>query len=310
MLLSYRSQGIPWSRESSWVRTWIPGAIFPYEWVGNYLLAPKSWFLSLLLEFMIDFLNALKVKQWSNQEIKKKNRICFWGKTCITFPKIETLKYSFGPIKLARLSRISSESCRWSRHNSDHEILYKVACFLNWTKIRPLLHLINWQILLRFISVVLLTTGNHRDNQSHHCFDIKTEYYWTWFLIIYFSLFVLVEMPLKICLRRLKLCHFQSIWIFASFASFLAQGCTRTNSIENYKLLGHTITSQVEKDIWSCFQLCKSNVKCQSINYNAEKSICELNNRTKNGNEVRFVPSDGNVYVDNPFRSKSKNIIS
>lgn len=173
-----------------------------------------------------------------------------------------------------------------------------------------MLHLINWQILLRFISVVLLTTGNHRDNQSHHCFDIKTEYYWTWFLIIYFSLFVLVEMPLKICLRRLKLCHFQSIWIFASFASFLAQGCTRTNSIENYKLLGHTITSQVEKDIWSCFQLCKSNVKCQSINYNAEKSICELNNRTKNGNEVRFVPSDGNVYVDNPFRSKSKNIIS
>lgn len=141
-------------------------------------------------------------------------------------------------------------------------------------------------------------------------------WYQNWILLnvilnnIVFSLFVLVEMPLKICLRRLKLCHFHSIWIFASFASFLAQGCTRTNSIENYKLLGHTITSQVEKDIWSCFQLCKSNVKCQSINYNAEKSICGLNNRTKNGNEVRFVPSDGNVYVDNPFRGKSKNIIS
>lgn len=125
-----------------------------------------------------------KTMEQSGNLKKKKKRICFWGKTCITIPKIETLKYSFGPIKLARLSRISSESCRWSRHNSDHEILYKVACFLNWTKIRPLLHLINWQILLRFISVVLLTTSNHRDNQSHHCFDIKTEYYWTWFLII------------------------------------------------------------------------------------------------------------------------------
>lgn len=77
-----------------------------------------------------------KTMEQSGNLKRKKKRICFWGKTCITIPKIETLKYSFGPIKLARLSRISSESCRWSRHNSDHEILYKVACFLNWTKIR------------------------------------------------------------------------------------------------------------------------------------------------------------------------------
>ncbi|PFX17042.1 Angiopoietin-4 [Stylophora pistillata] len=86
--------------------------------------------------------------------------------------------------------------------------------------------------------------------------------------------------------------------------SYLAQGCARTDSVEDYKLLRHIIKSQVENNIWSCFQTCKRNAKCQSINYNAENSICELNNRTKTGNENKFAPFQGSVYVDNPFRGR------
>ena len=70
--------------------------------------------------------------------------------------------------------------------------------------------------------------------------------------------------------------------------------------------MGHVITSQVESNIWSCFQACKGKSKCQSLNYDVKKFICELNNRTKRGKENKFLPLEGNVYVDNPFRGKPK----
>ena len=60
----------------------------------------------------IECFESKTMEQSGNLKKKKKKTFFFCGKTCITIPKIETLKCSFGPIKLARLSRISSESCR------------------------------------------------------------------------------------------------------------------------------------------------------------------------------------------------------
>lgn len=94
------------------------------------------------------------------------------------------------------------------------------------------------------------------------------------------------------------------IWILTNSVKSIAQDCSRTDSIKHYKLIGHVISSQSAPNIWSCFQVCKGRIDCQSINYEVETSICEINNRAKNGKLYRFVSKMGSVYMENPFRAR------
>lgn len=68
------------------------------------------------------------------------------------------------------------------------------------------------------------------------------------------------------------------------------------------------ISSDKENSVWSCFQACKTKRECRSLNYNLETFICEINNRTKREKPDKFVPLEGSVYVDNPFRGRQEKI--
>lgn len=97
-------------------------------------------------------------------------------------------------------------------------------------------------------------------------------------------------------------------WLFIYCTTSQAQGCRRTDSVKGYRLDGHVLTSQRESNIWSCIQTCKGQTVCQSINYNVETSICQINNRTKKGREDKVIAMNRSVYVDNPFRGKRNKI--
>ena len=97
------------------------------------------------------------------------------------------------------------------------------------------------------------------------------------------------------------------VCVLVCYATSLAQRCIRTDSLKDHRLVGHVISSDKENNIWGCFQACKTNLECRSLNYNLETSICEINNRTKNEKPHKFVALEGSVYVDNPFRGKRKN---
>ena len=101
--------------------------------------------------------------------------------------------------------------------------------------------------------------------------------------------------------------HRISVVIFlVCYAPSLAQGCRITDSIKDHRLVGHVISSHKENSIWSCFQACKTKLECRSLNYNLQTSICEINNRTKSEKPNKFIPLEGAVYVDNPFRGKQE----
>lgn len=94
------------------------------------------------------------------------------------------------------------------------------------------------------------------------------------------------------------------VWFLVCYATSLAQGCIRTDSQKDHRLVGHVISSDKENSIWSCFQTCKTKLDCRSLNYNLETSICEISNRTKSEKPDKFVQLEGSVYVDNPFRGQ------
>ena len=106
------------------------------------------------------------------------------------------------------------------------------------------------------------------------------------------------------CFFQMALYRISVVWFFVCYATSLAQECSRTDSLKDYRLVGHVISSDKENSIWSCFQTCKTKFDCRSLNYNLDTFICEINNRTKREKPDKFVPMEGSVYVDNPFRGQ------
>ena len=103
--------------------------------------------------------------------------------------------------------------------------------------------------------------------------------------------------------------HLSILWLLMStcgigihFATCQAPICRRTDSVKGYRLSGNVFLSQTRDHILSCFEACKANEMCQSINFDLETNLCELNNRTRNGRSRMFLPTERSVYLDNPFR--------
>lgn len=119
-----------------------------------------------------------------------------------------------------------------------------------------------------------------------------------------------IQKPMKKTLLLTVSRCFRCICILTIWASGIdvAHGCSRTDSVEGYRLNGHVITSQAQMNIWSCFQACKRTLGCQSINYKVETYTCDINNRTKKGRPYKFVAMKGSVYLENPFRGRRKRI--
>ena len=76
--------------------------------------------------------------------------------------------------------------------------------------------------------------------------------------------------------------------------------CKPVRSIYGTMLKGHVFQEHNAANILACSLLCKSNIRCQSVNYVRSRHLCELNNRTKEARSQDFVQDEYRVYLTRP----------
>ena len=69
-------------------------------------------------------------------------------------------------------------------------------------------------------------------------------------------------------------------------------------------LRGHVVSSAPSSHISECWQVCKQNAQCQSLNYFVKRRLCEINNRTIDLAPKHMVNVSYAAYFDNPYRGK------
>ena len=77
-----------------------------------------------------------------------------------------------------------------------------------------------------------------------------------------------------------------------------------TSSIGGLVLTRHAYRSFASSDMMACYQNCRNEELCQSINFHRDSRICELNNRTDVVSPVNFVKKEDAFYFVNPFRGE------
>ena len=83
------------------------------------------------------------------------------------------------------------------------------------------------------------------------------------------------------------------------FRNIFCQQCgIDTYSIYQMMLKGHTFkTFKARPFSVDCREACNSDVRCQSYNYDFNKDICELNNRTKEAMPNDFIKDLDRYYI-------------
>lgn len=77
-----------------------------------------------------------------------------------------------------------------------------------------------------------------------------------------------------------------------------AQSCAREHrSIYGKMLQGHTFRTTKASNWPQCIKNCNDEIRCQSINYDIDKGMCELNKRTKEARPEHFVSATHRVYM-------------
>ena len=77
-----------------------------------------------------------------------------------------------------------------------------------------------------------------------------------------------------------------------------------TSSTGGLLLTRHAYRSFASSDMMACYQNCRNEEPCQSINFHRDSRICELNNRTDVVSPVNFVKKEDAFYFVNPFRGE------
>lgn len=69
----------------------------------------------------------------------------------------------------------------------------------------------------------------------------------------------------------------------------------------------HSYKSAAVSDMFTCYYMCKDDQLCQSLNFYRERSLCELNNRTRSATlPLNFILKRNAFYLDNPYRGELK----
>ncbi|XP_020897986.1 uncharacterized protein LOC110236777 [Exaiptasia diaphana] len=82
-----------------------------------------------------------------------------------------------------------------------------------------------------------------------------------------------------------------------------SQDCMKLYSNQGYKLTNHRYRQSSGLDMMTCFMSCKRETSCQSVNYQMEDSLCEMNNRTRESKPKHFMRAQLWLYFDNPYKT-------
>lgn len=93
--------------------------------------------------------------------------------------------------------------------------------------------------------------------------------------------------------------------VYSQDLQLILESDTSARSIEGLSLMKHSYKSFLEQDLFKCYQQCKVDNFCQSINFYKDRNFCQLNNRTQSERFQRaLVPNLNAYYMDNPRRGK------
>ena len=97
----------------------------------------------------------------------------------------------------------------------------------------------------------------------------------------------------------------QILWLrLVCSSGLLGDKCV--TSIQGIALSKQSYKSTLVKDMFACYYLCKEDTVCQSINFDKDRNLCELSNRTLSVRPFNMVSDSNALYLDNPFRGKLK----
>ncbi|XP_031549487.1 uncharacterized protein LOC116287020 [Actinia tenebrosa] len=91
--------------------------------------------------------------------------------------------------------------------------------------------------------------------------------------------------------------------LVVTLATTAASQCLQIHSVKGNKLIDHVFKRNAGIDLMRCFQNCKADRQCQSINFKVNESVCEFNNRTREARPLYFVAVDEWLYFNNPYRT-------
>ena len=80
------------------------------------------------------------------------------------------------------------------------------------------------------------------------------------------------------------------------FSGLIAQQCSRQVSVYGMMLQRHIFKIVETSNTVECLKTCNDEKRCQSFNFVVSKSICEMNNRTKEARPEDFVPDSDRYY--------------
>ena len=80
------------------------------------------------------------------------------------------------------------------------------------------------------------------------------------------------------------------------FSGLIAQQCSRQVPVYGMMLQGHIFKIVETSNTLECLKTCNDEKRCQSFNFVVSKSICEMNNRTKEARPEDFVPDSDRYY--------------
>lgn len=83
------------------------------------------------------------------------------------------------------------------------------------------------------------------------------------------------------------------------FCEIISQECKQDEySILGMMLRGHTFKKLNTSISFECLLACNDDFRCHSFHYVISKSVCELNNRTKEARPEDFIPNYENITLD------------
>ena len=102
-----------------------------------------------------------------------------------------------------------------------------------------------------------------------------------------------------------KICS-HILWLPIAYSNGLVVvGDKCVTSVPGVSLLKHGYKSSVVQDMFVCYNQCKHDKLCQSLNFHRDRNVCELNNRTRSvSSQVDFFPNPDAFYLENPHRGE------
>lgn len=117
-----------------------------------------------------------------------------------------------------------------------------------------------------------------------------------------FSLILSVDLWKRI-MHFLRIFTLQMLFAFLPL-NYATQPCKSERSTYGFVLVGHLFKYFASENLLLCYNACKADPICQSLNYNLADNICEFSSEFRRSRPEHFQKRNMYVYAENPDRGE------